>query len=292
MEKEEVWFLSKKEEEVDWRKQIEESLEKTGFREKLNEDLIQRLILLEKESRFNEDSRKIERGLGNVFDYFEKYYADSHPELMLTEKQKGEGRMAAILHDIGKTGPDSATLDESKSIVKIFAKESFKDPNLSLEDMVSNNFSKEEAEEVTSHLKMMKINLQVTMREFWDMHAQWTHDILEKFPKNLTKSTRIIAGSHHFNKGINPYNLSESDVPFQSETIGLMEEYINAIGGRILMAMDQYEARRRRGDSDHKTAIEWVRENMENSKYFKNDKILPIILDAMDALGKTEEIFL
>lgn len=295
MEKESLFAIEKEndkdKEEKNYEKEVTESFERIGFHERLDPEVIQRLVLLEKESKFNEDSRKIERGVDNVFTFFEQRYSETHPYLVFNERQRKEGRVAAILHDIGKTGPADASQEESRTIVRLFAQEQIKDPNVSVKDVVLENFSSSEGEQMLNHLEKCEVDSEATMREFWDMHAQWTHDVLEKFPENLNRRIRVIAGSHHFNKGINPYNLSEEDIPLQSEAIGLMEEYVDAIEERVLMAVDQYEASVRRNGSSHERAIEWVRNNLKESKNFKNDKILVLICDAIDELGRGDRIF-
>ena len=274
----------------DLQEKILDSFEKADFHEKLDEEVIQRLVLLEKESKFNEDSRKVERGLSNVLNLLEKRYADRYPQLAFTEEQKTDGRVAAILHDIGKSGPAQASQQEMRAVVRMFAQEQIKDPKLSINEVALNNFPKE-SHEILEYLKNCGVDVEMTMRQFWDKHAQWTHDILEKFPQGLSKHARIIAGSHHFNKGINPYDLPETEIPLQSSTIGLMEDYVDAIEERILMAVDQYEANVRRSGSNHEKAIAWVRENLAQSEKFKNDQVMALVCDAIDELGKRQEIF-
>lgn len=265
------------------------SLEKHDLKEKISKDLIDRLVLIEKESKFNEDSRKIEIGMGNIFDFLEKKYSKDHVQLKLTKEQKAEARIAAIFHDIGKSGPAESTPEEQEIIIKIFASENINDPNLPVMEAASKIFNEQEIEKAKTTLRNCDFNEKTTMRQFWDMHAFWTHDILEKYSEDLSKNIRIIAASHHINHGINPYNLLESEAPLASSVIGTMENYIEVLERRILIALDQYEASIRRGKLSHEEAINWVRKNL---KQFENDPIMSLLLDAIDELGKQGKIFI
>lgn len=268
------------------------SLERAGLRQELHDDLMERLLLLEEESKFNDDARRVEQAMENVLDFLGDHYGHAYPQLELSEEQKSEGRIAAIVHDIGKTGPLSADYDQRLAVIKLFALEEIRNPRISVAEAVAAGFSESEAEQIIENLFTCGIDTGSTMRQFWDMHAQWTHDILEFFPDGLSRRSRVIAASHHFDHGINPYNLPESEIPLQSTAIGLIEDYADGLQERVLIAVDQYEANIRRGGSDHDKAIAWVRENLARSERFKGDGLIPLICDAIDELGRRQTIFL
>jgi hypothetical protein len=196
------------------------------------------------------------------------------------------------LHDIGKTGPLAADYDQRLAVIKLFALEEIRNPRISIAEAVEACFPEQEAEQIKENLLSCRIDPDSTMRQFWDMHAQWTHDILEHFPEGLSRRTRVIAASHHFDHGINPYGLPESEIPVQSVSIGLIEDYADALQERVLIAVDQYEANIRRGGSSHEKAIAWVRENLARSEKFKGDELIPLICDAIDELGRGQAIFM
>lgn len=278
---------SKSEDEI-FRQKVLVSLEQVGFRESLREEIISRLVLLEKGSRFNEYSRRIERGMENVLNLLETRYVEKYPKNVLSKKQRSDGRMAAILHDIGKSGPVEATPEEQEVLIKIFACENIRNSNLLVVDAVSDIFEVEQVTKTRETLEKYNIAAKTTMRKFWDKHAQWTHDILERYPNSLNSHTRVIAGSHHIDRGVNPYNLPESEVPLVASVIGSLEGYVEALEDRSLIALDQYEASVRRGGLSHDEALSRVREGMVK---YKNDELMNFVLKAIDELGKEEKIF-
>jgi len=278
----------KKGKEDDYRQKIISSLEQAGINEYPGDEIIERLVLLEKESKFNEDARLIERGMANILNLLEERYAKDYPQFAISPKQKNEGRLAAILHDIGKSGPVQATEQEQKSIVKLFSREEIKDPQYPVGDMINESFHANEKEEALENLKNCGISPETTIREFWDKHAQWTHDILEKYPKGIDSHVRKIAASHHIDHGINPYNLSESEIPFEASIIGTLENYVDALEERILIAVDQYEAIIRRRGSAHETALACVRQNLHK---YRSDQLMIMVFNALDELGAQGKLF-
>lgn len=269
------------------RKKVLDSLKRVDLRESLHEDIFDRLILLEKESKFNEDSRRIERGMENVLSLLEERYAKQYPEHLSKEKRM-DARKAAILHDIGKSGPIDATPEEQEAIVKIFACENIRNPEILVEEEVAEIFNANQIEAVRRTLEKYDIGGETTMRQFWDKHAYWTHDILEQYPQGLSEHTRIIAGSHHTDHGVNPYNLPEDQVPLAANIIGTLENYIEALEGRALIVLDQYEASIRRSGLPHKEALSRVRNTLVK---YANDELLKLVFDAIDELEKDEKIF-
>ncbi|HBP01462.1 MAG TPA: hypothetical protein DD454_04615 [Candidatus Moranbacteria bacterium] len=274
--------------EDEYSKKVIASLEAHDSEKELAEELISRLVLLEKESKFNEDSRKIERGMENVLDLLEERHADRYPQLRFSKEQKADAKIAAILHDIGKSGPVEATPAEQEAIVKIFALEKPQNPDSLVMEIIPEIFGDDKVEDIGRLLKNCGIDEKTTMRQFWDKHAYWTHDILEKYPQGLAKRARIIAASHHIDHGINPYGLPESEIPMAANIIGTLEDYVETLERRALIALDQYEASVRRGSLSHEEALGWVRKNLAK---FEKDELMNLLLDAIDELGKRQEIF-
>jgi hypothetical protein len=276
-----------KEEDI-CRRKVLASLERADFGEQLQDEIVNRLTLMEKDSKFNEDSRQIERGMENILNLLEDRYGEQYPQLRLSEKQRANGRMAVILHDIGKSGPAKATPEEQEIIIKFFACENIKNPNLLVVDLIAEIFGASQTEKINHSLENCGIHAQTTMRQFWDQHAHWTRDILESYPQGLDKHTKIIACSHHIDHGINPYSLPESEVPLVANVIGTLEEYVEALEERALIALDQYEASVRRGGLSHEDALSRVRKNLVK---FRKDELMDFVLDAIDELGKKQAIF-
>lgn len=270
------------------REKIFSSLTRTGFKGNINEELINRLILFERESTFNEDARLIERGMDNVLYFLEKHSKDKQSRLVLTEEQKINGRLAALLHDIGKSGPAHANREEQEAVIKLYAIESINTPSCSVGDIVAERFDKQQAEELLGKLAACLVFPEMTMRQFWNLHAKWTYELLLKYPEGLNNHIQIIAGSHHLDNGISPHILLKTNAPLKSDIIETLGGEVNDLEERILMVVDKYQAVVRRGGVDHEAAIAWVRNNLV--KYGKDDSLQSVI-DAVDELGKQDKIF-
>lgn len=270
------------------REKILTSLENTGLKEPLSEEVIGRLVLLEQKSEFNEDARQIERGVTNVLNLFLARYAGRYPELRLTAERKNFGRTAAILHDIGKSGPAEATSREQEAVVKLFAIEGINKPERSVGEIVAENFSEGEAEDLLRALAACSIDAKMTMTRFWNHHANWTHDILEKYPAGLNKHIRLIAGSHHIDNEIDPYGTPGRGALKTAEIIKTQGDEIDDLEERVLIVVDRYQAAIRRSRLNHREAINWLRKNL--AKY-KKDDLLKLIIDAVDELGGQDKIF-
>lgn len=269
-----------------------QSLEKAGAKvltERGIEDaVIHRLILLEQYSRFNEDSRMIERAMQKVLSVLEKRQAGKFPRLTFSEEQRREASIASLLHDIGKSGPAQATPEQQMTIIGLFSAEDLKDPRQKVEDAIRMAFGGK-ADGMISTLGFAGVEPSMTMREFYDLHASWTKEILEANSDGVSERVRIIAATHHIDRGINPYDIPEEEVPMESLAIGAAEYYIEAFEKRILMAVDKYQAAVRRSGADHEKAISVVK-NILGKKY-ANDEIMLAVLDAIDTLGASGEIF-
>ena len=115
-----------------------------------------------------------------------------------------------------------------------------------------------------------------TMRAFWDRHGYWTHDILETDSEDIPVRARVIAGSHHVDRGIDPYEFSS-------------DEYVDMLENRILMAVDKYQAAMVRSQKTHGEAMEIIKRIL--SPKYGHDVIMNHVLKVVDEVGREETFF-
>jgi hypothetical protein len=114
------------------------------------------------------------------------------------------------------------------------------------------------------------------MRAFWDRHGYWTHDILEGDSEDIPMRARVVAGSHHLDRGIDPYGVStDDDAP--------------TLESRILMAVDKYQAAVVRGRKTHGEAMDLTRRIL--SPKYGNDAMMTRVLQVLDVVGAGEMSF-
>ena len=239
------------------------------------EAIAQRMELIEVlAARFNNDSRMIRRMSLEVLDRIA-----SGLEPVLQSKLDADSRrdmsIAAYLHDIGKSGPFDAPRSTQEAIVKLYAVENVADPHQTIAETARTNFSLEDAESILERLGSCGLRSNDTMREFWDRHGYWTHDILEGDAEDIPSRARVVAGSHHMDRGIDPYEFSSSD-------------YVAMLENRILMAVDKYQAAVARGQKTHGQAMEaitWIL-----SPKYGNDVIMNHVLKVVDEVGREEAL--
>jgi hypothetical protein len=237
--------------------------------------IAQRMTLLEVlAARFNNDSRTIRRICLDVMD---RIASTLEPALRSTLDADSTRDMsiAAYLHDIGKSGPADASQESQQAIVRLYAVENVADPDQTIADTVRTNFSSEEATSMLEHLGSCGMRSTDTMRAFWDRHGYWTHDILETDAEDIPSRARIVAGSHHMDRGIDPYTFSTGD-------------YVAMLENRILMAVDKYQAAVTRSNKTHGQAMDIVKGTLF-AKY-GNDVIMNHVLKVVDEVGREEAV--
>ena len=168
------------------------------------EAIAQRMELIEVlAARFNNDSRMIRRICLEVLD---RIASILEPELQSKLDADSRRDMSiACLHDIGKSGPFDAPQATQEAIVKLYPVENVADPDQTIAETARTNFSSQDAESMLTHLGACGLCSHDTMRAFWDRHGYWTHDILEADSEDIPVRARVIAGSHHVDRGIDPY---------------------------------------------------------------------------------------
>ena len=244
--------------------------------EHFSEVIAQRMTLLEVlAARFNDDSRIIRRVCLEVMD---RIASTLEPSLRSTLDADSTRDMsiAAYLHDIGKSGPFDASQESQTAIVKLYAVENVANPDQTIAETVHTNFSSEEAQSILEHLGSCGMRSTDTMRAFWDRHGYWTHDILEADSEDIPSRARVVAGSHHMDRGIDPYEFSSGD-------------YVAMLENRILMAVDKYQAAVARGRKTHREAMDVITKIL--SPKYGHDVIMNRVLDVLDTVGQAEMVF-
>ena len=200
------------------------------------------------------------------------------PELQskLDADSKRDMSIAAYLHDIGKSGPFDASQETQEAIVKLYAVENVADPDQTIAETARANFSSDEAESLLNRLGSFGMFSTDTMRAFWDRHGYWTHDILEADSEDIPVRARVIAGSHHLDRGIDPYEFSS-------------DEYVDMLENRILMAVDKYQAAVARSQKTHDEAMGTIKRIL--SPKYGNDVIMNHVLKGLDEVGREETLF-
>ena len=226
-------------------------------------------------ARFNNDSRMIRRICLEVLD---RIASILEPELQskLDADSRRDMSIAAYLHDIGKSGPFDASQATQEAIVKLYAVENVADPDQTIAETARANFSSEEAESILERLGSCGMRSTDTMRAFWDRHGYWTHDILEADSEDIPVRARVIAGSHHVDRGIDPYEFSS-------------DEYVDMLENRILMAVDKYQAAIARSQKTHGEAMEIIKRIL--SPKYGHDVIMNHVLKVVDEVGREETFF-
>jgi hypothetical protein len=253
---------------------IDAELHMVGL-EHFSDAIAQRMKLIEVlAARFNNDSRIIRRVCLDVLD---RVASTLEPECRSTldAESKRDMSIAAYLHDIGKSGPFDASQESQEAIVKLYAVENVADPDQTIAETVRTNFSSDEATSILEHLGSCGMCSTDAMRAFWDRHGYWTHDILEADSEDIPSRARVVAGSHHMDRGIDPYGFSSGD-------------YVVMLENRILMAVDKYQAAVARGQKTHGDAMDVIKGIL--SPKYEHDVIMNHVLKVVDEVGRQEAL--
>ena len=244
-------------------------------------EIAQRLFLINGEgnSHFN-DSAEIEAMINSLSLKFGIEGEELH-----------DLRVAALMHDIGKAGPDKADEFNQLAISELFQGKGLKiDPE---KTTIDDFFKQLEAANGDQNGKLGIVKDYLVKKEycagsdlvinFFRQHVDWTHDVL----KTNQESTNFIndnvvtwASSHHILEGKDPAQLGLESVPRAA---------------KILELTDKYQAYRERSTKQHQEVIKILKTQIED--FFssrpeldkaKNEylKIVDILDDSEDELTK------
>ena len=259
-------------------------------------EFIDRLILLELNSKINRDSRMVEAGLVSVLNEMALRRLGK-----ITDEHLSETRVAARIHDVGKSGPPEADKEQQLAVTQLFATEKLKreHKDIKVEKAVREIVFKGNeygANLMLARLMTCGVDISMPMQSFWESHARWGAEIIKKDCGELSENTKLIAILHHVDKGPE-FNFSDTLIEEIDEevlqgalTIGQLEDYVDAFRQRAIIAVDQYDAYIHRSGMTHELAIATLKKKIEGSKTFSKDALLRFIIQVMEDMGK-EKIF-
>lgn len=216
-------------------------------------------------------------------------YGELKDRLGLKEESPTRIMRAAVLHDIGKSGPPGEQGDLHFAVRKLFIppRRSF-NPFIDGRAKTISEFMDEQniadREKVLTGLVAAGIVPETTaMIDFWRRHADWTYGILkEESGSDVDAELVKIAATHHLLENQNPAGLEVNDVPAEAQVLEILEQ------AQLLAAVDKYQAFRARGGFEHESALAQMRKIVDG----RNDlpqKLRDRFLAAIDVLNDSKE---
>jgi len=197
-------------------------------------------------------------------------------KLEIKDVSKEQMILAALLHDIGKSGPAEASPEERAMIQFLFSKnlpkinrENASERDLSIKRIFTETTHDFDNNKIEKYLTE-KLHIQTDSTralDFWRQHAQWTYDILKRNAGGKINAELInIASSHHLLEGINPAGISEEEITEGSRALEVIDKYY------FLALVDKYQALMERGKKTHREAIEILIQIVEKSAHGEESK--------------------
>jgi hypothetical protein len=244
--------------------------------DKIRPDIINRLVLLDEATHVVEDEHKAMHMAKAVFNW----YKENKPEKSWSEEEMREVLIGSIFSDIGKTGPRMANLEQQRMVAAIYSIDSkdwgSDEDKMSLARYMEKYFSQDFGRRIEI-CKSAGINVEMVMRKFWDMHANWTLEIISG--DGVPPEAVAAAASHHFIQGNNPQNIIGADGRF-AKYFG--ENLSFDRPEKLICLLDVYDAFRRRGLMTHEQAILALRKKIDSSSSFSGDKDFHELIDVID----------
>jgi hypothetical protein len=163
---------------------------------------------------------------------------------------------AAVLHDIGKSGPAGAEGAFNFAVRQLFVTPRRRfNPYIDGRAKTIKEFVAEQdigrPQAIYDALDKAGVDpSKEPMIDFWRRHAEWTYDILRAAAGPGVDDDLIkIAASHHLLDNQNPAHLDMKDLPAEAHVLEILEE------SELLAAVDKYQALRARGGSGHEEAL-------------------------------------
>jgi hypothetical protein len=252
-----------------------------GFESALSPSLLKRLHILNEGSKTLQDEA---RALGYA-DRFFAHYNQTHSENPLTgdrpfsPDEMGVVRAGTILADIGKTGPVTAPEHVQRAVVAVFGVDTNFTPHekkmTSMRQFITWEMKNpDDKRAVINGIHASGRNLTTSLGNFYNLHAQWTFDILTSAQE--APEVAAAAALHHTLEDINPRHILSKDGIIQTtgKPFGRVE--------KMVILLDKYDARLRRGGVGHDEAIQYLRDRVAANKRFATDAEFYELIAEMD----------
>lgn len=194
------------------------------------------------------------------------------PKLDIRGMTREKLMLCALLHDIGKSGPETKSPALRAAIKTLFAT-----PKMPFNPFrtvggkpvpktVAEFMRETETRDPVGIRSVLAQELGVDvetkpMLEFWRDHADWTYEVLQRNRGGaIDDEVVVIAATHHILEGRNPARVPLDDIHPGSKVLELMERY------GVLAVIDKYQAFRGRGGLDHAGAIAQLRKIVDGQK--------------------------
>lgn len=184
-------------------------------------------------------------------------YGELSEKLGLKPEERERMMRAAVLHDIGKSGPPGKEGPFHKAVQTLFVPPAT--PFRTHEGGRPKTIDEFMAEQGLGDREKLKADLAAagidagkeTIIDFWRRHAGWSYEILKEEPATDVDADLIkVVATHHLFENQNPAALELSG---SADVQALLEQT------EMLAAVDKYQAFRARGGMDHDATIAHLR---------------------------------
>ena len=236
-----------------------------------SEGLLDRLTQLAEGSKTVEDEMQAIGFADKIF----AYLAGSEILSPLSAEIQQQIRAATLVTDVGKTGPHTANEDETAVFIRLYKIDAnFNPSTLSLRSFLDTYLKPQVdisvltyTETVLQKFLAQDKNIEtkhghvtdMSMREFFNLHAGWTFNILRE--NDVPLEIAVTAANHHMLESVNPDSILDDE-----DYIGSEMSFRRPVDEReiFVILLDKYQAQLRRGSEKgvitHQKAIRWLRD--------------------------------
>ncbi len=196
-----------------------------------------------------------------VKQFIENYEKNAEKKSFTIEEQRTVF-LGTLLSDIGKTGPHGAPLPVQKCIAEMYGIDIDLEPPaeiMTVQEFLG-KFFLDDAKRRLGLLSLVKVTPEMTMREFFKLHAKWTWSIL-KHAIGIPRDALVAAATHHVLEGVDPVGILEVENTENHKKPRLKLSR----AAKLVILLDKYDAARSRGKLNHKDAIARLRSTISRN---------------------------